>query len=716
MPYPKRKEEQVRWWLEHIAASRKVIKPHFDACKVLEKQYFNEPSTAREENENSGNTSTEEHARRTRSGIIYGWIDQSLANMLDRDPVFQLFPENRDAAEKIGQDGANNLTRAQGNAKIVNHRYRTTNQLRVDERCARDAFVFPYGVAKIGYEVDFDLRGQEILQDATELDFDEPAEENLFLMTGRAVLVKEEHDHAAHIESHVGMLQSAEFLSMGEDFARVAEDIIEEHIKLHKMFSKRINPATNVNVQREQPYAIRWKPDMFLTSAFAPEGLQDARWIAFQWELPLEEVEANPNWRVKDVDDITTFRPEWAPEHIGGKKFDGFDMVRGWEIWAKNFAAGRNDFRDMLLVVSEDNEDFLRDEDEWPYDRLEDYPAATVAYQPGMDHWFHRPPLIMGGGTSVQSLINEVLDSTLSTIRKQKNIWLYDDDVIDGDTLTAILEAPDNTAIGVSGLSQLSGDRAIMPLPLLNIPPEKSELVAILQNIFDRSVGTPQPVQLPKTETATQASILEKRNSSRENKRSALLSEFQIDKAKKMWQLDAQFLPEDLILLDRHAHAFLTMDEEVVKGEYFFTMDVTSHATAISVERSQWMDLLNLFAGLTPIMMETFQLPPNLPEIARRLLVRGFDERATEEILPMLEQASQQLQSQGAIGPNGAGNGQVTGGPGAATGMANPAAEAANQAVGAGRGVDRAIGPLARDNFNRDIPNEGRQEGEAARG
>ena len=725
MAYPKRKADRVAWWENQVRFSRSQVKPLFDACNVLVKQYFNEATTAREEGASDGGGGDEEHVRRTKSGLIYGWIDQSLANMLDRNPVFQTFPETKEAAARIDPEDASSLTRAQGAAKIINYRYRETHQKQVDERVALDAFIFPYGGAKIGYTVDFDMRTQEVLQEATRLELDNPEEENSFLVIGEPVMVTEHHDHQDHIESHTSLLQSPEFMALGGDHASLAEQTVEAHIRLHQAFGKRFNPASNVNVKREQPFAVHWPADMILTDTLSMEGPQDARWIAFGWELPLEEVEANPNYRV-DMDKLVTHRMEGSPDKDNDISGDGFEMVRGWEIWAKNFPFGKNDFRDVLVTIAEGCDTFLQEEDEWPYDRLEDYPLSTLVFQTGAKKWFHKPPLLMAGGDTVQSLVNEVLDGILSVVRKQKNLWLVDPSAgINKEILSDILTGADGSIVEVPGLAE-AGERAIMPLPFLDIPPTKNEMISILQNIFDRSAGTPQPVQLPKTDTATEASIMEKRNSSRENRRSSLLSAFQIDKARKMWDMDTQFKPERLFLLDRNADQFLQIDSELAKGEYLISMDVTSHATAISVERSQWMDLLNLFAGLTPVMMETFGMPPNLPEVARRLLVRGFDEKVVEEVLPMLDKASQMLKSQDAVGPGDAGmpgqppggpnmpggNGTVQGGQGANTQMATPEAQMANEAIIAGRRGKRGIGPLFRDNFNRDIPSPGKQEGE----
>jgi len=213
---------------------------------------------------------------------------------------------------------------------------------------------------------------------------------------------------------------------------------------------------------------------------------------------------------------------------------------------------------------------------------------------------------------------------------------------------------------------------------------------------------------LPKVDTATEASIMEKRNTARENRRSGLMSDFQIRKARKMWQLITQFRPSKLFLIDKQAPKFAQVTAEIARGEYLFTMDVSSHSTAVSVERSQWMDLLNLFAGLTPVMIQSFGMPPNLPEIARRLLVRGFSERVVEEILPMLEQAANTMQ-QGGGAPGQ--NGQVD-----EQGNPIPPEDAAQGAVVEGRQVGQGIGPLDRDSFQNATVNEGKQTGNAVTG
>ena len=49
--YPETEEDRVRYWQNQIAYSQQKAKPLFDACKILQNQYFNQATTDREETE-----------------------------------------------------------------------------------------------------------------------------------------------------------------------------------------------------------------------------------------------------------------------------------------------------------------------------------------------------------------------------------------------------------------------------------------------------------------------------------------------------------------------------------------------------------------------------------------------------------------------------------------------------------------------------------------
>jgi len=725
--YPETEEERVKYWQGQIAYSQKKARPMFDACKVLQRQYFNESTTDREETE--GEEFSEEHIRRTKSGLIFGWIDQSIANMLDRAPMFKVYPQNRQAATKLTEDDPQSLSYAQAAEKVINYRYRETNQLRVDERITLDAFLNPYGVAKLGYTLDSDeLQNNLVAELDGALDpSEDPSEEDSLLMIGQAIKVGPNDDHMFHLESHkalrANMEQELKAQKVKKSERKPILAVIDNHIQLHEQYMDRSEPSANNNVKRGAPYAVRWRPDMFLTDSLSTEGPTDARWIAFGWELPIEEVQASPFY--KNTDQIQSTRYRDVPDYPDDEDDfdDGFDIVRGWEIWAKNFPVAPGKFRNLLITIVEDCDVFIQEEEEWPYDRIDDYPVEVLSYHAGIDSWYHTPTLLLGGGDTVQALVNEIMDSFLSVIRKQKNVWLVDPKMGINQTVIAdMLAAPDGSVIEVPGLAEKGAGNSIMPLPFQQIPNDKGQLLGLLQQMFDRSVGTPQPVQLPKTDTATEASILEKRNTSRENRRSALLSEFQVRKARKMFQMDLQYLPEQLFFIDRGVSSFVEITAEMAEGEYMTTMDVTSHSTAITVERKQFMDLLNLMSGLTPLLVQTFGLPPNIPELARRVLVRGFGEQTVEELLPMLDYASQMLQNQAGEraaqmeqqAAAQAGQAGIQTEQGRAPEFQDPQAAAAQEAIVQGQNQGTGIGPISPQNFNRNVPNEGAQAGEAS--
>ena len=128
------------------------------------------------------------------------------------------------------------------------------------------------------------------------------------------------------------------------------------------------------------------------------------------------------------------------------------------------------------------------------------------------------------------------------------------------------------------------------------------------------------------------------------------------------------------------------------------------------------MGLLNLFAGLTPLFIQHWGAPPNLPELARRLLVRGFNEKAAEEILPMLRETGmspEQLAQQMAMMQQAQAGGMEGVSAPPMGGVSSPEAMASQEAKQAGANVSRGIGPVLPDSFNRNVPAEGQRLGES---
>ena len=711
--YPKEEDKQVAFWENRIGQAKSKLKPYFDAADTLIRQYNNEASSERE-SDLDYDVEDAFHTRRVKANIVFGWIDQSIANLLERDPVFRITPANKEAV------GGERVVSA-----ISNYYYRETNQLHQDERVLLDAFLCPYGVNKIGWVADLDAKVQEIFQEAVDV-FEDPEDEEMWLLTGEPAKIIEEQDHKYHIEYHLDTIkelqeQVIDPINTPEQREQVSAqiEILEAHNALHERFDTRPAPDAHTDIKRETPFGIRWLPHEFVVDDLAQDGINDAQWIAFGWELPIEDVKANPNF--ENTADLEG--SERGTDGIEGYTDSEYEaeteiMVRGWELWVKNFPLEQPDgtykFEERLLTIAQGHKKFLRNEDEWPYQYIENFPVEVLSFQQDIKRWFNKPPLQMAGADTTQALVNEILDSYLYVIRKQKNIWLYDPgSFINEEDVQNILDAPDMSLFPVEGLLEGKG-RPIMPLEFASVPNDKSNMLALVQQMMDRAAGTPQPVSLPGNDTATEASIYERRNTSREDRRGKMMGEFQIRKARKFWQLIIQYRPERAFLIDPQAGEWMDISEIDAKGEYMFRIDITSHANALALERKQYADLLNLAAGLTPLFKQEYGQGPNLPVLFERLLVRGYNDHSPEEILPMLKQIQSGEMAPpedvlGGVNPTN-GNGQQLN----EEGMPLPAIEGAQQAVEEGRNNGQGVaGPIRPDMFKEEAPSPARIQGDA---
>lgn len=639
--YPKTKIERTAFWQRQIDYGLKRVKPYFEAAEVLIRQYENIASTQREADQESSRS--DPHIARVKANLIFGWIEQSIANLLDRNPSFIVTPLRPDSA-----DGAQVVS------AVANYWYRELAQLHQDERCLLDAFLCPYGVKKLGWTVDVDTAVYELVTDP-QYDFADDIESDLrAILEGNSTAVTIAQDHLAHIQAKqvvVDNLMDTSDHGVPEDTV----DLLRDNIIQHKQLLNRLNPDPHVGVQWDAPFAQRWAPDDFVMDPFAQDGLSDARWIAFRWRKPLADILANPAY---DSDELSaSSRPEGAPDPIPGAD-DDFGMVIGWEIWARNFPVGNKKRRNLLITIAEGHPQPLRYEEEWPYESIEDYPCEILSFQTSVKNWYAKPTLVMAGSDNIQALANEILDSYLSVIRKQKNILFYDPDFVTPDDMDSIIGAPDMAAYPVRGLSTSNG-HIIQPLSFGNIPEEKGMMLNQIMGLFDRAAGTPQPNRMDAPDTATASTIEDRRTTAREARRGNLLGEFQLRTARKFWQLTVQYKPDRLYQIDPQAMDFVAVDDKIAKGEYHFRIDIGSQANAVALERKQWSDLLNLFAGLAGQFQQLYNEPPNLVKIAERLLKRGFNDQHPEDILPMLnkpqgtepnpveEQAAQQQMLQG---------------------------------------------------------------------
>lgn len=678
--YPSSEQDQIAYWEREIAYCLQYYKPWFNASQYLLDQYNLDEATFQEQAKVQYAGSGSDPTQRVKSNLVFGWIDQSVANAAANYPQFRVTPHNERA-----------IGRQNSVAEISNFWYKSAGQLKQDKRTLLDAHLCPYAGGKLGWWADANQEAHQIISADPEFVEDDPEHENIMLITGLEMQVTDSQNHAHHIAEHVAALQDPEL-------DPVAQLRIQHHIDWHKHMEERGTPTHSSNDQWESPFYTRWQPGDFLIDPLAQNGLTDARYVMFRWRRPLYEVQATPFFQnVIDLEPQSAHRLAGAPNKdrnllgMSTKLPDQFDVVEGWDIYARNFPKTAHRRVDLDLTIVPGHSKMLRRYDEWPYDTLQDYPAELLQLTLGIKSWHNHAPLLLAGGSSIQGLTNEILDSYLHIIRRTKNIFLYDPQYMEEDDIFDVLGADDMTAHPVDGLAD-AGNKAFVPVQFGDVPPEKGELVRIIHGLLDRSAGTPQPVSSVNPDSATEARNIDDRTSARENDRNAAFFAFQERKATKFWQLTAEFKPKRMFLIDpRNApdvQRAIQVDDEIAAGQFGFEIEITSEANARSVERKQGMDLLNLVAGLAPLFQQKYGDIPNIAVILERLLRKGFDEHDIDTIMPFLKAAKDQTA-----------NGEIT--PDIAAQMAGQAparadVQATQQAVNQGA----AAGPVQQQAFN----------------
>ena len=624
LSYPgrNRAEDRIAYWNRQIEYATRLYKPYFDAASILIKQYNMDASSLRESMKEAEVSKSVDPEHRVKANIVYGWIAQSVANIAAHDPKFRVLPFNK---EGVGAETSV--------ARISDYWYRETGQLEQDRRVLLDAFLSPFGAAKVGWTTDVDGLVDRMVNFDPQNVIDDPGTENGFLQSGQPTRVMPDQLHDQHIEVHTSLLQSP-------DLPRTIQILLEDHIEEHNRQFNRGDPDRNTSIKWEAPFGQRWEPGSVLIDPMAQNGITDARWVAFKYKKPIDEIVMDQTLRNTENLEPTE-RIDGAPESKNAELKDDFGLVVGWEIWARNFPVDIGQRRNLLLNIVPNHKQLLRDDEEWPYETIEDYPVEILNFERGIQTWFNHAPLTMAGADSIQSLAHEMLDAFANTARKQKNLFLYDPDLIEEDEIESVLHAPDLTAFPVEGLAD-SGGRAVMPIQFGQGQTEKNNLLDMVIGLLDRTAGTPQPGRMPDPDSATEANIIDRRVSAREDERADLFNKFQVRKANKFWNLTTEFRPERLFLIDPRAENFIQVDEEIAKGQYGFEIDITSSSTAMMLERKQWLDLLNLLSGQVQVFQMIYQQVPNLARVAELLLTRGYQIQDPETILPMLEKALEQ--------------------------------------------------------------------------
>lgn len=613
--YPKDDTGKISFWQSQLKLAEDHQRPFMEASARVVKLYNNMATTLREKDLESLDV---DNNTRVKGSIVFAWVDQSIANMVEPNTTFNVSPKT-----SVSANGSDVVQSA------VNYWYEETDQDSEDWKMALDAHLCSYAVKKIGWTSIVDNQSDIYFSNVSDIVENDVDAENMILLGGEPTRPTIHQDHEEHINGHLLLLETP---NLPEEI----EEIVKDHIKLHEELEKMgSQPETSSTVQWEAPFGTRWQPDDYLQDPLATNGCKDARWIAFRIRQPLHWWKSQENF--KNTEDLKPncffdqgqrVEKDRKPEN----SFDDFAMVEGWEIWARNFPIGNGETKDVLIVMVPGHDKLVREDMEWPYSNIEDYPVEILQFQENIKTWINMPTLTLAGADNIQSLINEFFDSMLYTIRKQKNIWIYDKNLFSEDEITNILNAPDGSVFGVDGLDDSKG---IVPLPFLSVANDKQQLMGLIQNYFDRTAGTPQPIRTSTPETATEASIIEKRNTAREEQRRFKFLKMKRNTALKFWQLHQEFRPKREFLIDPRTGEWARVDEEIAKGEYRFRIDVSNRGASQALERKNWLDLFNLLVGTIPAFMNLQLPPPNILKVLEMLLRRGYDIQDPEQFIPV---------------------------------------------------------------------------------
>ena len=329
--YPMTDEGRIAFWSAQIEQAEQFYRPFFEAGTAIVKMYNNMAVTNRESSLELLKGDTDDVIR-TKAGIVFAWVDQSVAAMVGTgDPQFSAKPKRKVAVSSAPVISNN-----------INYWWNETDQPAEDEQVVFDAHVMPWGVKKIGWEFEEEtVEELALLELATQV-HDDPVIENGFLAEGEPTKVMREQDHAFHIATHEQMITDPQ---IDPDIKRF---FLIPHIERHKEYREGIQPRPSTRVKWQSPFGIRWNPGDFLMDPWASAGLADARWVAFRIRQPVYRWQADqalnntdgikPNAKLKAGDARNDGKRRlFARDEKDKDTFDRFGIAEGWEIWARDF-------------------------------------------------------------------------------------------------------------------------------------------------------------------------------------------------------------------------------------------------------------------------------------------------------------------------------------------------------------------------------------------
>jgi len=347
--YPSTRAEQLSYWQGMIDWTRRYYKPVFDASQKLINLYNMEPVNQREATEESFNAIDGPGAR-VKSNIVFGWVDQSISNIAASNPHFRTVATNE---QGVGSD--------RSVSRISDYWYRETGQLETDRQVLLDAFLGPFGAVKIGWESEIENEAYNLANASPgEYIYETPQDETNAILSGISPVVLPPQDHALFIASHVAAQQDP---LVSESIKQLLEINIQER----KRLLDEGNPSYDSTIKHDSPFGQHWFMGDALLDPLARMGLRDARFVAWRWQRPIDEILSDGNLFTKGLEPNAKAFDQKADLLIPNTqpKHGQLDMVEGYEIWVKNFPVSVGRKRDLLINIAPGFDDFLRYDRDW---------------------------------------------------------------------------------------------------------------------------------------------------------------------------------------------------------------------------------------------------------------------------------------------------------------------------------------------------------------
>lgn len=390
-----------------------------------------------------------------------------------------------------------------------------------------------------------------------------------------------------------------------DEFADTAMTLFEEDLWENP---KGITSKTDIveidqRIPESAPFGIRISPRHWLFDPMAATD-KEGRWMVHKILKPVEDVKKSKfysrgltsgiegNISLRDAAALNEVPGGYASMQTGYAKMHA-DFVYIYEVWDRE--------EDELLVLDSYNMDqgtkkFIREDDN-PYD-IDGFPFEVLCFNPDPETPYGIPDAeTWTNPTNALNLLN--------TMQYEHAKRALPKTLVRANALKPE-EMAKMTSPRLDAVVEIDGEPSqdVVPLQMGNMSPDLYGLREVLRNelTFITGVTEQRKGGSQKSQTATEASIIEQQSRIRDSDRLSAVSKFVTRAARKILMLDRQFLEPNEIAFVVGPEAMRFWQEagpDVIKAEVDVKVRVGSSAfMSREVRAKQLLDFLNLTSGL----------------------------------------------------------------------------------------------------------------------